>query len=71
MDLKITWMDGITEIYENVTTSVRDGVLHVHEYDKRHALIGEWHFPTANIRVWAPAGQRNGHVYAQQGGTLE
>jgi hypothetical protein len=65
MDLKITWMDGITEVYRNVSTSVRDGVLHVHEYsDVSHVIISEWHFPTANIRVYAPAGkENNGHRY--------
>lgn len=66
MDLKITWMDGIVETYKNVTTSVREGVLHIHEYDKRHALVAEWHFPTNNIRVWAPADQRNGHAYTRE-----
>jgi hypothetical protein len=64
MDLKITWMDGITETYKNVSTSVRDGVLHVHEYsDITRVIIGEWHFPTNNIRVYAPAGEQNGHHY--------
>jgi len=63
VDLKITWMDGITETYCNVTTSVRDGVLHVHEYDIRHSLVAEWHFPTANIRVWNPVDQHNKHEY--------
>ena len=58
MDLKtieITWMDGQTAVYKSVTTSVREGVLHIHEYaGDAHVLTNEWHFPTANIRLWAP-----------------
>lgn len=62
--ITVTWMDGITETYKNVTTSVREGVLHVHEYNDRHTLIiNEWHFPTANIRVWNPVTNGNGHTY--------
>lgn len=64
MDLKITWMDNVSETYRNVTTTVRDGVLHVHEYSGvTHAIIGEWHIPTANIRVYAPDNGHNGHSY--------
>lgn len=67
MDLKITWMDGISETFGNVTATVLNGVLHVHEYTGvTRVLKNEWHFPTANIRVWAPAGQGNGHAYAQE-----
>lgn len=58
MDLKailITWMDGESETYSPVTTSIRDGVLHVHEYaSATNGLTGEWHFPLSNIRSWQP-----------------
>ncbi len=67
MDLRtieITWMDGQSEIYKSVTTSVRDGVLHVHEYaGDAHILTAEWHFPISNIRVWAPL--INGHHHVE------
>jgi hypothetical protein len=66
VDLKtitITWMDGVTETYPHVTTIVRDGVLHVHQYTSvTNTLAAEWHFPITNIRVWAPA-DSNGHAY--------
>lgn len=68
VDLKtitITWMDGVSETYRNVATSVRDGVLHVHRYTSvTNQLTGEWHFPISNIRVWGPA-NGNGHAYAK------
>jgi len=66
VDLKVLWMDGIVEVYKNVTASVRDGVLHIHEYNTRHTLIAEWHFPTNNIRVYHPADQENGHGYHEK-----
>jgi len=53
--IEITWMDGQSETYGNVTTSVRDGVLHVHAYTGiTSTLTGEWHFPISNIRQWTP-----------------
>jgi hypothetical protein len=65
VDLKtveITWMDGEQQVYKEVTTSVRDGVLHVHQYaGEQHVLTNEWHFPTSNIRVWSPV--PNGHHF--------
>jgi hypothetical protein len=58
--IQITWMDGQKETYKEVTTSVRDGVLHIHQYaGEAHLLTSEWHFPTSNIRVWSPV--TNGH----------
>ncbi len=66
-DLRVLWMDGISETYKNVTASVRDGVLHIHEYNARCTLIeAEWHFPANNIRVWHPADQANGHAYTRE-----
>lgn len=59
MDLKtieILWMDGEQQVYDGVTTSVHEGVLHIHQYTSvTHMLTGEWHFPTANIRMWGPS----------------
>jgi hypothetical protein len=58
--IEITWMDGETAVYKDVTTSTLNGVLHVHEYaGDSHVLTNEWHFPISNIRVWNPI--TNGH----------
>lgn len=61
MDLKtitVQWMDGQQETYSNVVLSVREGVLHIHQYKTdTHALAREWHHPLSNIRTWQPAGQ--------------
>lgn len=55
--IKITWMDGYSRTYADVTTSTRDGVLHVHQYGDIgdvSAITAEWHFPISNIRMWKP-----------------
>ena len=56
--VKITWMDEYTRTYENVTTSTRDGVLHVYQYSGKRGhgseILHEWHFPLSNIRMWKP-----------------
>lgn len=53
-------MDGEERTYEDVTTSVLNGVLHIHQYlGTTRTLINEWHFPISNIRVWNPV--TNGH----------
>jgi len=61
MDLKtitVLWMDGEKETYSDVAVSVRDGVLHIHQYGPpRGSLTREWHHPLSNIRTWHPAGQ--------------
>jgi hypothetical protein len=54
----IQWMDGREETYPRVHVAIRDGVLHLQQYTERtYDLTAEWHIPTANIRVWYPAGQ--------------
>ena len=50
----ITWMDGPVATYEDATASVLNGVLHIHRRDRGGAPVGEWHFPTNNIRAWGP-----------------
>ena len=51
--IQILWMDGKKATLPDVNTSVREGVLHIHQYTGT-AIVGEWHFPTANIRWWTP-----------------
>ena len=51
--IRVVWMDGKKAIFVDVTTSVREGVLHVHRY-RSNNIIREWHFPTNNIRWWTP-----------------
>jgi len=55
-NIRIEWMDGPSREYANVTTSVRDGVLHVHQYAAPSSVLvtAEWHFPISNIREWKP-----------------
>ena len=56
--ITVWWMDDREETYPDVSTVVRDGVLHVHQYiPPRGTLIRSWHLPLANIRVWASASQ--------------
>jgi hypothetical protein len=56
--ITVIWMDDREETYPRVETIVRDGVLHIHQYDtKTLKRTAEWHIPTANIRMWYPAGQ--------------
>jgi hypothetical protein len=62
VDLKtivITWMDGPAASYENATTNVLNGVLHVYLYKVTGSgakiMNQEWHFPISNIRAWGPA----------------
>lgn len=43
--VEVTWMDGITEVYEG-NTHLNEGVLHVYDKD------GHIHIPLANIRFW-------------------
>ena len=61
MDLKtitVQWMDDIEETYPDVSTIVREGILHIHQYTPpRGSLVREWHLPTANIWAWYPADQ--------------
>lgn len=49
-------MDGKRTVLSDVTTSVREGVLHVHRYGSGGSgpITGEWHLPTSNIRWWSP-----------------
>jgi hypothetical protein len=57
-DITVTWMDGREETYPQVSTQVRDGVLHIYQYaSPRGVLEREWHHPLFNIRTWNPAGQ--------------
>ena len=61
MDLKtvtVLWMDDREETYPDVSTIVREGILHIHQYvPPRGSMVREWHLPTSNIRVWYPDGQ--------------
>ncbi len=61
MDLEsitVLWMDDKQETYPNIAHSVREGVLHIHQYaEKAHSIIREWHWPISNIRGWYPASQ--------------
>jgi hypothetical protein len=61
MDTKtitLLWMDDREEIYPDVTTTVREGVLHIHQYTgQTHVLTAEWHWSMINIRGWWPASQ--------------
>jgi hypothetical protein len=51
----VTWMDGPAVTYADVTTSDLNGTLHVYRYRTGSPEpIGEWHFPTCNIRSWGP-----------------
>lgn len=54
----VTWMDGLTGVYENASTNVLNGVLHVylHAVTGSGAKIttGAWHHPISNIRAWGP-----------------
>lgn len=57
-DIIVTWMDDREETYPDVSTQVRDGVLHIYQYvPPRGTMKREWHLPLSNIRVWNPAGQ--------------
>lgn len=61
--IKVTWMDNVEETYEDVTTSVHEGVLHVHQYvGSARMLRNEWHFPISNIRVWSPLTNGSHHA---------
>lgn len=78
MDLRtvvITWMDSNVAAYENATTSVLNGVLHVYLYRVAETsgvrtLSGTWHFPISNIRAWGPEewGGQHGALLTAQGG---
>lgn len=61
MDLKtitVLWMDDHEETYPDVTTTVREGVLHIHQYTGlRESIAREWHWSMINIRGWYPAHQ--------------
>ncbi len=54
----ITWMDDDrypARTFSDVNTSIREGVLHIHQYTtSSNKLIREWHFPLNNIRGWEP-----------------
>lgn len=63
----VVWMDGASETYPHVTTSVRDGVLHVYQYTPlTNVLTFEWHFPISNIRMWHP--EKNGRHHGALSG---
>ena len=53
--IRVTWMNELKEVYEDVTTTVSDGVLHIHQYvGSAKMLYDEWHIPINNIRLWKP-----------------
>jgi len=57
--LVITWMDGPTATYTDVTTTDLNGTLHIFQYRQGSpAPVDEWHFPTVNIRAWGPRSWR-------------
>ncbi len=56
--ITVLWMDDREEIYPDIETTVRDGVLHIFQYTGiTHGLRAEWHLPLSNIRIWYPDGQ--------------
>ena len=64
----VTWMDGPVATYADVTTSDLNGTLHVYQYRNGSAEpVGEWHFPTYNIRSWGPRAWEANH-YAESVG---
>lgn len=56
--IKVTWTDGYSEVFSNVTTTVRDSVLHLHQYGGVcSVLMREWHIPLFSVRIWKPEEQ--------------
>ena len=53
-------MDDVVFTYPDATVSVREGVLHITQYNTKGTPRAQHHHPLTNIWDWYPEGQDNG-----------